>query len=191
MSKQKKSGPALFMYAVIFITAITALICFGLYYGGTSQNSSVLWAGIVSFMIMYHLWVRIIMGNVSKLFKINQNSWWFREKTFEKRLYKLLCVKKWKGKALTYNPESFSLKKHTLHEIATVMTKSELDHWINEIISLTSILFSILWGQFWIFAVTAFLAMIFDAQFIVIQRFNRPRILRILEKQSSRQKERI
>jgi len=191
MNKQKISGPALFMYAVIFITAITALVCFSLHYSGVSQNSAVLWAGIVTFMIMYHLWVRIIMGNVSKLIKINHNCWWFREKAFEKGLYKLLRVKKWKGKALTYNPEAFSLEKHSLDEIAYVMTKSELDHWINQVISLTSILFSLLWGQFWIFVITAIAAMIFDAQFIVIQRFNRPRILRILKKQNERYKETV
>lgn len=191
MSKQKKSGPALFMYAVIFITAITALVCFGFYYSGTSQSKAVLWAGIVAFMIVYHFWGRIIMGNVSKLFKINQDHWWFREKAFEKRLYKLLRVKKWKGKALTYNPEAFSLKNHTLLEIAAVMTKSEVDHWINEVISLLSILFSILWGELWIFVLTAVIAMIFDAQFIVIQRFNRPRILRILERQTRKAKEHV
>ncbi len=189
MSKQKISGPALFMYVAIFITVIIAAVCFGFYYSGASQSKAVLWAGIVAFMIMYHFWLRIIMGNVLKLFKFSHDHWWFREKAFEKSLYKLLQVKKWKGKALTYNPEAFSLKKHTLAEIARVMTKSEVDHWINEIISLVSILFSILWGELWIFVITAIIAMLFDAQFIVIQRFNRPRILRILEKQSSRQKE--
>ena len=45
-----------------------------------------------------------------------------------------------------------------------------------------------LWGEAWIFAITAFLAMLFDAQFILIQRFNRPRVLRILEKQKNLQK---
>lgn len=189
MSKQKKSGPALFMYAVILITIITAAACFGLYYSGVSQSKVVLWTGIVAFMIMYHFWGRIIMGNVSKLFKISHEHWWFREKPFEKGLYKLLRVKKWKGKALTYNPESFSLEKHTLSEIAAVMTKSEVDHWINEVISLVSILFSILWGELWIFVLTAIFAMIFDAQFIVIQRYNRPRILRILKMQNRKAKE--
>ena len=42
-----------------------------------------------------------------------------------------------------------------------------------------------------LFMYTAIFAMIFDAQFIVIQRFNRPRILRILEKQSVKTKELI
>lgn len=184
MSKQKRSGPALFMYSVIFVAVIVAAVCFGLYYSKQTGNKAILWTGIVAFMIVYHFWGRIIMGNVSKLFKLNQKHWCFREKRFEKGLYKLLLVKKWKGKALTYNPEAFSLKTHSLSEIVAVMTKSEVDHWINELISLVSILFSLLWGKPWIFVVTALLAMIFDAQFIIIQRFNRPRLLRILQKQS-------
>ncbi len=184
MPKRKISGPALFMYTVIFITVITAAVCFFLYYNGKTEHQAVLWTGIVSFMIVYHFWGRIIMGNVSKLLKFNHNHWWFQEKRFEKALYKFLRVKNWKGKALTYNPEAFSLEAHSLDEIAKVMTKSEADHWINEGISLFSVFFSLLWGEFWIFAITAVFAMLFDAQFIVIQRYNRPRILRILEKQA-------
>ena len=142
MAKQKKSGPAIFMYTVIAITVVTAAVCFALYYSKTVQSAAALWTGIVAFMIMYHFWVRIIMGNVSKLFTIDRNWWWFREKGFEKNLYKLLRVRKWKDKVLTYNPESFSLERHPLDEIADTMTKSEVDHWINELISLSSILFS-------------------------------------------------
>jgi len=187
MSKVKKSGPAIFMYLVIAITLIIALICFGIYYSGTNRNGVILWTGITAFTIMYHLWLRIIMGNVSKLFKkhINYNQWWFKERKFEKKLYKLLKVKKWKGKALTYNPELFSLKDYSLEEIASTMTKAEVDHWINEIISLTTLLFSLLWGEFWIFLITAIISMLFDAQFIVIQRYNRPRIVKIIEKEKN------
>ena len=62
------------------------------------------------------------------------------------------------------------------------MAKSEVDHWINEVISVTTILFSCIWGQFWIFFITAIAAMIFDSQFIIIQRYNRPRIVKLLER---------
>ena len=181
MTGQKISGPALLMYILIFAAAVTSAVCFGLYYGGTTGHGAVLWTGVTAFMIVYHLWGRIIMGNVTKLFKLNQDCWWFKEKKFEKRLYKWLRVKKWKGKALTYNPELFSLKNYSLEEIVGTMTKAETDHWVNEVISLVSILFSLLWGELWIFVATAVFAMIFDAQFIAIQRFNRPRIQRILE----------
>ena len=186
MKKQKISGPALFMYIVIFVTLLTCTVCFSLYYGGKTENGAVLWVGIVSFMIVYHFWGRILLGNVTKLFKPNHNNWWFREKSFEKPLYELLSVAKWKDKALTYNPESFSLKAHSLSDIVAVMTKSELDHWVNEIISLVSILFSLVWGEAWIFVITAVFAMLFDAQFIVIQRYNRPRVVRLIEKRNRR-----
>ena len=189
VKKNKKSGPAIFMYSVIGLTLITSIICFVLYYRNIYKNELILWIGITAFTIMYHFWVRIIMGNVSKLFKkhINYKQWWFKEKKFEKQFYKLIKVKEWKGKALTYNPETFSLKENSLEQIANTMTKSEVDHWINEIISLTTILFSCIWGQFWIFFITAIAAMIFDSQFIIIQRYNRPRIVKLLERKKTLQ----
>ena len=184
---KNKSGPQLFMYSVIAITLITSIICFTLYYKDIYKTKTILLIGIIAFTIMYHFWVRIIMGNVSKLFKkyINYKQWWFKEKSFEKGLYKLLRVKEWKGKALTYNPESFSLKEHSLEEIANTMAKSEVDHWINEMISLSTLLFIIPWGRFWAFLISAIVAMVFDSQFIIIQRYNRPRIVKILERGES------
>ena len=96
----------------------------------------------------------------------------------------MLRVKEWKGKALTYNPDDFNVKEKALETIANTMAKSEVDHWINEAISLSTMLFSLIWGQFWIFALTAILAMIFDSQFIIIQRYNRPRIVKLLEREN-------
>ena len=185
MSKTKKSGPAIFMYCTIAVTIITWVICFSLYYCDIYKNEVVLWTGIVAFTIMYHFWCRIIMGNVTKLFQkhINYKQWWFKERKFEKKLYKFLCVKKWKGNASTYNPELFSLKDHSLEEVANTMTKAEVDHWVNEIISLTTLLFIVPWGRCGIFLIQAIVAMIFDSQFIIIQRYNRPRVVKILEKE--------
>ena len=188
MSKAKKSGPAIFMYCVIGLALIISISCFVLYYGEFSESQVVLWTGIVAFTIMYHFWVRIIMGNVSKLFKkhLNYKQWWFKERKYEKGLYKFLKVKKWKGKALTYNPELFSLKENSLESIANTMTKAELDHWINEIISLSTLLFPLMWGYFGVFLISAIVAMIFDSQFIIIQRYNRPRIMRILKREENK-----
>lgn len=186
MNKPKKSGPAIFMYCVIAVTAAAAAACFILYYAGFSRNDAVLWTGVTSFTIMYHLWARIIMGNVTKLFDIRYTQRWFKERPFEKRLYTLLRVKRWKDRALTYNPELFSLKDRSLPQIADTMSKSETDHWINELISLSTLLFIIPWGCLPVFLITALAAMVFDAQFIVIQRYNRPRIVKILEREARR-----
>ena len=182
------SGPAIFMYSVIAVGVIMSIICFILFYGGYNESKAILWTGITAFTITYHFWVRIIMGNVSKLFKkhINYKQWWFKERKFEKSLYKFLKVKEWKGKALTYNPEQFDLKENSLEKIVNTMTKSEVDHWINEAISVSTIFFGFIWGEIWIFAITALAAMIFDSQFIIIQRYNRPRIIKILEREKKK-----
>ena len=186
------SGPAKFMYSIIALTLISSITCFYLYYSGIYAENWVLILGVVVFTIMYHFWVRIIMGNVSKLFKkhINYNQKWFKERKFEKKLYKLLKVKKWKGKALTYNPEQFDLKENSLEELVCTMTKSEVDHWVNEIISVTTMFFGFIWKELWLaFIISAIAAMIFDGQFIIIQRYNRPRVLKILKKEKKQKVE--
>lgn len=190
------SGPAIFMYSVIALGVLISVICFGTYYGGYNDDSAILWIGITAFTITYHFWVRIILGNVSKLFRkhINYKQWWFKERKFEKKLYEILKVKKWKGKALTYNPEQFDLKENSLEKIVNTMTKSEVDHWINEAISISTMFFGLIWGKAWIFILTAIAAMIFDSQFIIIQRYNRPRIVKILEREerkNNKEKENI
>ena len=184
------SGPAIFMYIVIALGILISITCLGTYYAGITENNIFLWIGITAFTITYHFWGRIIFGNISKLFKkyINYNQWWFKEKWFEKKLYEILRVKKWKGKALTYNPEQFDLKENSLDQIINTMTKSEVDHWINEAISISTMFFGLIWGETWIFVITALAAMIFDGQFIVIQRYNRPRVLKILERRNKSQK---
>ena len=186
MQKPKPSFAAILMYSIIAVAAVSSAIFLGIYYLNISRNGALLWSGIVAFMIMYHLWTRIIFGNVTKFFKPDYNNLWFREKNFERYLYRLLRVHSWKDKALTYNPEEFSLRERSYEEIAQAMTKAELDHWVNQLISLASILFALLWGQWWIFILTAIAAMVFDGQFILIQRYNRPRILKLLEKKTKR-----
>jgi len=184
MRKTKISGPAVFMYSTIVLTAVLAAVCFTLYYSAFVKSDFVLWIGIVSFMILYHFGLRIFMGEVTKRIRFNYNTYWYKTKSFEKPLYRLLRVRSWKDKVLTFDPASYDFQNRTLEQLAYTMTKSETDHWINEIISVISILFSVIWGCFPIFLVTAVAAMLFDAQFIVVQRYNRPVVLRLIEKKS-------
>lgn len=184
MAKPKKSGPAIFMYCVITVSIVIAAVCFILYYGGISESGVILWTGVTFFTVVYHLWGRLIMGNVTKLWGIRYTHFWFKERPFEKKIYEALRVKHWKDRALTYNPELYNVKERTMEQIANTMAKSETDHWVNVGISLSTLLFALLWGEFWIFLITAVAAILFDGQFILIQRYNRPRVLRILAKKN-------
>ena len=82
MPNHKPSGSAIFMYIVIALAVAITVVCFTLYYGGVYKDSAALWIGVTAFTIMYHFWGRIIMGNVTKLFKIDYNYWWFKERSF-------------------------------------------------------------------------------------------------------------
>ena len=167
------------MYSVIALTVIISAVCFGVYYSGFFEHSAILWTGIVCFMILYHFGLRIHMGNVTKKWNITYNHPWYRQRRFEKKLYKFLKVRKWKDKVLTFEPEMYDFENRTLEQLATTMAKSELDHWINEIISVVSIFFLFIWGCPAAFIISAIAAMIFDAQFIVVQRYNRPIVLKL------------
>ena len=186
MKLLNNSGPAIFMYSVIAICIIISSICLGCFYGGKIENKVVLWIGIVAFTIMYHFWVRIIMGNVLKLFKrhITYKQGFFREKKFEEKIYKLIRVKEWKDKVLTYAPAEFDLKENSLETVANNMAKAELDHWINSLISLSTISFGTIFNVTYLpFIISAIFAMVFETQFIILQRFNRPRVVKLLERE--------
>lgn len=186
MTKQKKSGSAVFMDIVIYICLMVAVVCFVLYYAHIVHHDAVLWVGITTFTILYHFEGRILMGLVTKRLPIRHSHPWFKERKFEMSLYKFLRIRKWKEKVLTYDPAAFSVENHTMEEIANTMSKAETDHWINELISLSTLIFGVIWGEFWIFLVTAVIAMLFDAQFIVVQRYNRPKVIRAMELQGQR-----
>ena len=190
MNKQRKiSGAALFMYSAIVVTAVMAATCFTLYYGKIFAHAAILWIGITTFMILFHFGLRILFGEVTKRIKIDYRHPWFRRRGFERALFRLLRVRQWKAKVLTFDTAAYDFENRTPAQLAATMAKSETDHWINEIISLVSILFALVWGQVAIIVGTAILAMLFDAQFIIVQRYNRPIVLRLMEKQqNARQK---
>lgn len=189
MKKEKKtSGAAVFMYSAIALTALIAAVFLCLYYAEVYKNSVTFWIGVVSFTVFYHFGLRIFMGEVTKRFNFNYKHPWFKERAFEKKLYKWLKVRKWKDKVLTFDPSTYDFKNRTPEQLATTMAKSETDHWINEMISVTSMFLALVFGYWQVFVVSAVAAILFDAQFIVVQRYNRPIVLRLMDRLERREK---
>lgn len=182
MKSKKLSGPAVFMYSAMALVFAVAVTCFWLYYSKSARNEFVLWSGIVAFMILYHFGLRILFGEITKRFNFDYNNRFFLQKPFEKKIFRILKVRKWKDKVLTFDPEAYDFKNRTLDELATTMCKSETDHWINEIISVLSVFFALLWGCFPVFLIQMIVAMLFDLQFIFVQRYNRPIVLRLMNR---------
>ena len=183
---KKKSGAALFIDILIKVCGMICISSFIIYYKGMYHNNILLWIGVTTFTIVYHLGLRLVAGNLTTKIKhlLKNDAFLFKERKFEITLYKIIRVKKWKKNALTYNPSAFSLKENTKEDVLSTMLKSELDHWINELISLSTLFFGLIWGEMWIFILTCLAAMIFDAQFICIQRYNRPRLSKLIHKEN-------
>ena len=59
------------------------------------------------------------------------------------------------------------------------MCQAELVHEVNAAVSFVPLLFSVWVGAFPIFLITSIIAAGFDLLFAVIQRYNRPRVMRL------------
>ena len=106
---------------------------------------------------------------------------WFKEHRFEKKLYSVLKVKKWEEHIPTYLPEVFSVEKE-LSDIAKATCQAELVHEIIVGLSFAPILFTFLFGDFWVFFLSSLGAALIDTVFVIVQRYTRPRLIKIIEK---------
>jgi hypothetical protein len=121
--------------------------------------------------------------------KFNTQSWFFAEKRYEKTLYRMLGVKKWKRFFPTYygrtkfgiSPKFVPNKEVLVYNLCL----REVVHYCSLFVSLPSML-AILYIGFDIylfFGLTALhigIALYVDVVAIIIQRYNRPRVLKLL-----------
>lgn len=133
----------------------------------------------------YHFGIRLVVGHgINAIFhnKINYNRRWFKERKFEAKLYKLLKVKKWKKHLPTYDTKAFSVAEHSVEEIVQATCQSEIVHEINMILSFVPVIFTVWFGSLLAFLITSVLAFCFDGIFVIMQRYNRPRLMKLLNR---------
>lgn len=137
--------------------------------------------------IAYHLDMRLLVGALANRILHNHVDYrkrWFSPLPAEARLYRVLRVKRWKKRLPTYTPALFSLREHSPEEIAQAMCQAEIIHEINVILSFLPLIGALWWGSFPVFLFTSLAAAGFDLNFAILQRYNRPRILRMAEKRT-------
>lgn len=135
--------------------------------------------------IAYHLLFRLVVGSLFDRIMRNRahpTLGWYRQKAWEPGLYEKLGVKKWKASMPSSNPEYFDPRVHSWSEIAQAMCQAELVHEVNVPLSFVPLLTVPLFGSFWVFLITSLAAASLDLCFVIMQRFNRPRILRMAER---------
>lgn len=141
--------------------------------------------------IAYHFIMRLLIGltfNIKMNNKADYMHGWYKLHFGEKKLYKLIKVKKWKNKMPTYSPEKFSPTKFTWDEIAQAMCQAELVHETIIVLSFIPVLASIWLDSLYVFLITSICAALFDLMFVIIQRYNRDRIMILISRTNSRRK---
>lgn len=175
----------LVMKSVAAGTIVMSILLAGLY--RLYPQRWLLSAFITTFTTCYHFVMRLLVGLVvPKLVPAQAvKAPWFQQRGFEPRLYELLRVKSWKANMPTYDPDSFSLKHNSLEQIVQNGCVAELVHEVIIAFSFVPLLFTLLWGSFPVFLITSILAALYDSIFVIMQRYNRPRLVRILKKKEA------
>lgn len=138
---------------------------------------------------LYHFAMRLLVGfGLDRLLgnRVDYHRAWFRERKMEKKLYNFLKVKQWKNHMPTFESSYFDRTLHSLEEITQATCQAELVHEVIMVLSFVPMLLCKKFGAVGVFAVTSILAALADGAFVMMQRFNRPRLVRILEKKKNR-----
>ncbi len=133
----------------------------------------------------YHFVMRLFVGAGVNGIMHNHADYekkWYQVGKFEENLYEKLQVKKWKDRMPTYSKDTFSMKKRTIDEIVQATCQSEITHEVIAVLSFLPILASLKFDSFMVFFITSVLAACFDLSFVVIQRYNRPRLVKMVKK---------
>lgn len=184
MSKGKASKSLILLIIAMVLFAVLAAVFYLL---DKRFDNGVFFAMFVTMLtVFYHFAMRLAVGEVITLLyakrEFRYDAKLYRLSRFEKFIYKKINLKKHKRNAITAKPWQFDIYERTYEELLHNMTQAEVVHEIIMVLSFVPILFSIPFGAIWVFVITSVIACLIDLYFVMIQRFNRPRVLALKRK---------
>ena len=132
----------------------------------------------------YHVVMRLLVGLTFCVVMQNKADYqkrWYRVGRHEMALYEKLSIKNWKRRLPTYDHTLFDPRVHTWEEIAQAMCQAELIHETIVMLSFLPIAEGIGFGAYPVFIVTSVLAAGCDTLFVMMQRYNRQRVVKLLK----------
>lgn len=177
------------MKRFMYIASVASLaLMFAFFFLMVNTNKGVFATlGITAMTICYHFTVRLVIGNIAGSIKLSQfdpNARRYRERKFERKLYRKLRVKKWKKFVPSFDERQFSVKDNSFDELARTTCRAETTHWLCAAASLVTICFAVWFGSLVVFLITGILGALVDLTLVIIQRYNRPRLLRLAERKT-------
>ena len=173
-------GIAAFSLAATVILAISYKV---------TSSGILLPLAITSGTIAYHFVMRLMVGlafHATMRNKADYRKRWYQVSKREMAVYEKLKVKQWKRRMPTYDPALFDPRLHTWEEIVQAMCQAELVHEKIAVLSFLPILAGIWFGEYPVFIVTSVLSAACDMVFVIMQRYNRQRVTKLLNRKSVR-----
>lgn len=173
-------GIAAFSLAATVILAISYKV---------TSSGILLPLAITSGTIAYHFVMRLMVGlafHATMRNKADYRKRWYQVSKREMAVYEKLKVKQWKRRMPTYDPALFDPRLHTWEEIVQAMCQAELVHETLAVLSFLPILAGIWFGEYPVFIVTSVLSAACDIVFVIMQRYNRQRVTKLLNRKSVR-----
>ena len=139
--------------------------------------------------ISYHVVMRLLVGLAFCIVMKNRADYkkrWYHVSGHEMAVYERLNVKKWKRRMPTYDRTLFDPRLHTWEKIAQAMCQAELVHETIALLSFLPIIAGIWFGAYPVFVVTSVLAAGCDMLFVMMQRYNRQRIMTLLKREKNK-----
>lgn len=174
------NGIAAFSLAATVILAISYKV---------TSSGILLPLAITSGTIAYHFVMRLMVGlafHATMRNKADYRKRWYQVSKREMAVYEKLKVKQWKRRMPTYDPALFDPRLHTWEEIVQAMCQAELVHETIAVLSFLPILAGIWFGEYPVFIVTSVLSAACDMVFVIMQRYNRQRVTKLLNRKSVR-----
>lgn len=170
-------GIAAFSLAATVILAISYKV---------TSSGILLPLAITSGTIAYHFVMRLMVGlafHATMRNKADYRKRWYQVSKREMAVYEKLKVKQWKRRMPTYDPALFDPRLHTWEEIVQAMCQAELVHETIAVLSFLPIAAGVRFGAYPVFIITSVLAAACDMAFVIMQRYNRPRLIKLMELQ--------
>ncbi len=140
--------------------------------------------GITLGTISYHFVIRLFIGLLVSLIMHNHADYFkprYHVSDRELRFYERIGIRQWKCKLPSFDPDLFDRRKHSWDEIAQAMCQAEIIHETIAVFSFLPILLGFRFGAWPVFIVTSLIAACIDLLFVALQRYNRPRIVQLVQ----------
>lgn len=131
---------------------------------------------VASEMILFHFLPPFVIPFSVIAYK-TKSPFWFKQSKFDKWFYKKIKIREWKNKVPSYDDSLFSLKMRSKEQIIKGMIQSGNVHLFLIFLSFVPIILGKYFSHYTEMIIMAVIFSIVHIPFVVIQRFNIPRVV--------------